>query len=81
MDSKQDIVGHCEWCSTWFIVLANQINCGIFRHGVYKKNLNQPMNPHAPQKECETLVAAGKIYGCGKPLRWDGNKFHKCDYI
>lgn len=75
------IIGYCDHCSSYFIVLDNQINCGIFRHGVYKTNLNQPIPPHLDKKSCDELVQQGKIYGCGKPLRWDGTKFNKCDYI
>lgn len=76
-----EFVGYCEWCSTWFVVPKNALNCQIFRHGVYKSDLKQSMNPHASQKECDELVASGKIYGCGKPLRFDGIKTVKCDYI
>jgi hypothetical protein len=41
----------------------------------------QQINPHLPKSECEALVAANKIYGCGKPFRFDGVSTTICDYI
>ena len=44
------------------------LNCRIFRHGVFKADVNRGVPPHASQAECEALVAAGLIHGCGKPF-------------
>lgn len=39
------------------------------------------ISPHAPKAECDRLVAAGLIYGCGKPFRFDGTTATVCDYV
>lgn len=62
-----------------------QINCGIFRHGVYKHNY-EPIPPHSSQSECNRLVFEGEIYGCGKPfqIRTEPSgqlTVFECDYI
>lgn len=66
-----------------------EINCAIFRHAYFKKNMEQ-IPPHAPKEECDELVAQGKIFGCGGPFRLvkadlNGNNgsWHAeaCDYI
>lgn len=63
---------HCnEFC------LIEEINCGIFRHGVYKNTLQQ-IYPHSTKEECEQLQ--NLIYGCGKPFEIVNNNVKKCDY-
>lgn len=49
-------------------VFIEEINCGIFRCGVYKDTF-EPIPPHSSQIECETLLTENKIFGCGKPFR------------
>jgi len=56
---------HCE-----SMVLIDQLNCRIFRHGVFKSTGIQ-INPHLSQSECERLFRANQIYGCGRPFRID----------
>jgi len=76
----------CPHCNGGIIVQRNELNCRIFRHGVY---LNmQPMNPHTPKEECDRLVQTNQIIGCGKPFRvinepngTDKLIAVKCDYI
>ena len=68
----------CPHCGEYAIIA--EINCAIFRHGVYKTNM-QPINPHASKEECERLLANGEIYGCGKPFKYDGKTIEICDYI
>jgi hypothetical protein len=58
----------CPHCSLQVQVYEHEINCSIFRHGVYK-NSGIQMPPHAPQQMCEQLVATDQIYGCGKPFK------------
>jgi hypothetical protein len=63
--------------------MSNQVNCGIFRHGVYIEN-NKQINPHAKKELCEKLVAEKLIFGCGKPfkLKFNGENYvgEICDY-
>jgi hypothetical protein len=40
--------------------MKNEINCAIFRHGSYKKNLQQ-MNPHEKKEECDRLAQENLI--------------------
>lgn len=72
----------CPHCHDFFIM--EQLNCGIFRHGIYKSTLQQ-MEPHLSKKECLRLVNNNEIIGCGKPFRVtiQKNTFQVdiCDYI
>ena len=58
----------CPHCSDIIIIDSKDINCGIFRHAVYRTNLQQ-LNPHASELECKSLVDRGSILGCGKPFQ------------
>jgi hypothetical protein len=44
------------------------LNCLVFRHAVDKKTL-MPIHPHTPKAECEKLLRAEKIFGCGGALK------------
>ena len=70
---------HCE-----LNVEIEEINCGIFRHGVFKAN-SQQINPHANKQYCDMLIEQNLIYGCGKPFTIVNNngivEATKCDYI
>lgn len=72
----------CPHCKDFVEIL--QINCSIFRHGVYKHN-NVQINPHSPKELCDHLLKTDQIYGCGKPFRliYDGKEYSAiiCDYI
>lgn len=72
----------CPHCKEYVII--EQINCSIFRHGVFKNNLQQ-INPHLDEFNCNILITNNKIYGCGKPFKiiLENNKFIaiECDYI
>jgi hypothetical protein len=69
-----------------------EINCQIFRCGIYKANYQQ-IDPHLPKIQCDQLVANSLIFGCGKPFRLIPNDPSKplsldakytivvCDYI
>ncbi len=63
-----DIIVQCPHCQLEMLILSTEINCGIFRHGVYKHNFTQ-INPHMPKDECDRLFGNNMIYGCGKPFR------------
>ena len=60
----------CPHCDEYIII--EQINCAIFRHGIYKDNYSQ-INPHLPKNDCDKLKNENLIYGCGKPFRIEKN--------
>lgn len=74
----------CPHCKDPSVVAKGEINCKIFRHGCYKKDLS-PINPHASKEECERLIQENLIYGCGKPFCFVGEHpnftIEICDYI
>lgn len=66
----------CPHCSGMVEVEHNQINCKIFRHGIFKKTIpntivkyGNQMPPHAPKEVCDYFVENDLIFGCGKPSR------------
>jgi len=63
-----DIYGTCAHCGGSIVVARSEVACKIFRHAVYKAD-GQPIPPHSTKNECDRLVAAGLIWGCGGPLR------------
>jgi hypothetical protein len=86
--TDKEIILECPHCNGVIIVLEKQLNCKIFRHGIFKKNGNQ-IDPHLKKEECEMLIRDKKIWGCGKPFKViesikDQKKIYKaeiCDYI
>jgi hypothetical protein len=66
----------CPHCGIMIEIV--QLNCAIFRCGIYKHNYQQ-IPPHLPKRECDLLI--DKIYGCGKPFRVINKKLEICDYI
>lgn len=87
-DTGQSIIGlsipiiECPHCQLFVEIV--ELNCRIFRHGVYKSTGKQ-INPHAAKSECDKLVAKNLIYGCGKPFKVDitDSKItvSVCDYV
>ena len=79
---KEEPILTCPHCSEYIII--EKINCGIFRHGVLKKNGKQ-IDPHSSKENCDYYIRENKIYGCGKPFRIsiNDNKFSTeiCEYI
>lgn len=77
-------VVECPHCQCSVLIFQNEINCAIFRHGVYRHSLEQ-INPHLPKDECEELVKDSAILGCGKPfkLHKNGDKWKAlvCGYM
>lgn len=79
----------CPHCLSFIRVKADELNCRIFRHGIYKKNY-RGIPPHLPKKKCEELVRRACIFGCAKPLEFIGGGkgnledkscvVRKCDY-
>lgn len=58
----------CPHCLATIQIYQHEVNCKIFRHGVYKATM-QNMNPHASKQECDFLFMNGLIHGCGKPFQ------------
>lgn len=59
---------NCPHCSLGLIIKKTELNCHIFRHGIYNNGSFEQINPHLDQISCENLVKENKIYGCGKPF-------------
>lgn len=57
-----------------------EINCGIFRCGIYKLTGLQ-VSPHLSKAECDLLRDTDKIWGCCRPFRYSEGKLVVCDYI
>ena len=72
----------CPHCKEYIII--EKINCGIFRHGIFKNN-GQQIDAHSSKNDCNKYIENNLIYGCGKPFRItiDNNIFKReiCDYI
>lgn len=56
----------CPHCGD--LVIVQELNCKIFRHGIYRKTGEQ-MDPHSRKEICDRFFAEEKIWGCGKPFR------------
>jgi len=75
---------NCPTCN--IPVIIEEINCGVFRHGVIKKTGLQ-IDSHLSKEACDKLTEKNLIYGCGKPFQIIINtdisdiKILKCDYI
>ncbi len=82
----ETIIVACPHCEQLVEIMRNEVNCAIFRHGIYKANLKQ-MDPHAPKDVCDELVYQELIYGCGKPFKLILKKdlelwrAETCDYV
>ena len=75
----------CPHCLNDITVYKNDLNCRIFRHGIYKK-INEQIDPHLSKEICDILFETNQIYGCGKPFQiiiQDNENWiiQKCDYI
>jgi len=80
-----DLIIKCPHCLEEIIIKTTEINCAIFRHGIYKKTMEQ-INPHMNKIHCDNLKSKDLIYGCGKPFKLindSDNSFKAiiCDYI
>ena len=70
----------CPHCKLKIYINNNDINCKIFRHAAYKKNMIN-ISPHSSKNVIEKMLKNNIIYGCGKPIKLLGFKLIKCDYI
>lgn len=75
----------CPHCDEIVMVNESELNCRIFRHGVFKSNFQQ-IPPHEAKIFCDKYVIEGLVYGCAKPFRIITNQNNEyqieiCDYI
>ena len=70
-EKSESFIFPCPHCMHIIQVPKSGINCKIFRHAVYKSNLQQ-IPPHSAKKTCDKLLAEGKVFGCAKPFIFDG---------
>lgn len=79
--SEEYIIVNCPHCEDIIIIYKNEINCKIFRHGIYKNSKKQ-IDPHLSESKCKSLVKSKKVYGCCKPFKLNHlNNAEICDYI
>lgn len=84
-DKVDECVFLCPHCS--MPVIIDEINCGIFRHAVFKEDPTKQVPPHSSKAICDDLVANDRVIGCCKPFRVicipPAYKFaiEKCEYI
>jgi len=66
--SHQDpLVFACPQCGGTVVVQRSEVNCKIFRHGVFRAT-GEPVPPHASEAECSEWTKTESIWGCGKPF-------------
>lgn len=74
----------CPQCDSFIIVLNDELNCHIFRHGCLKSSGVQ-INPHSTKEQCKHLKNSGNVDGCCKPFQIiviNNELFASCcDYI
>lgn len=82
--NNQYIVVECPHCKHLVYIVLKELNCQIFRHGIFKNNYQQ-IDPHLSKEKCEELVKTNSIYGCSKPFKivhHNGSyKAVVCEYI
>lgn len=64
---KDFYVFSCPNCFDFIIVNKNELNCRIFRHGVYKNSYKQ-IDPHLSKELCNKLIVNNEVIGCTKPF-------------
>ena len=76
---NNEIIINCPHCNQ--LIIIAELNCKIFRCGIYKNNFEQ-IDPHLNKIKCDELKNNDLIYGCGKPFQIDeNNKVIICEYI
>ena len=62
MSEAKTIVVACPACND--TLLIEQLNCGIFRHGVNSATM-RPIDPHSSKEQVVQMMREGKLIGCG----------------
>ena len=70
----------CPHCHLFCQVSQQEINCKIFRHGIYKRDFSF-LDPHASKEVCDRVKSENLIWGCAKPFRFDGQTVMPCAYV
>jgi hypothetical protein len=78
--NKKELILYCPYPDCNIGIEIIEINCAIFRCGVYKHNGLQ-IEPHLPNIECERIKKGDKIWGCGRPFQLIDGKLVRCDYL
>jgi len=78
-----EIIVECPKCKCSIII--EQLNCKIFRCGIYKNTYIQ-IPPHSNKDFIDNLLSQNKIYGCGEAFRIimnNKNEYEaiKCSYL
>ena len=74
---EKEIIKSCPVCFQFVVI--EQINCGIFRCGVFKDTF-ECIPPHSSKEQIELWKKAGRIWGCGSPMELVNNELVVCDY-
>jgi len=69
----------CPYSDCNITIEIIEVNCAIFRCGVYKDGLQ--ICPHLPKEQCEQLKKNNKIWGCGRPFKLVNKDLIICEYI
>ena len=81
-DISNNLIVKCPHCQEYVEII--QINCAIFRHGIFK-NTGKQIEPHTSKNICDQYIQTNAIYGCGKPFKLivrENILFAEiCDYI
>jgi len=84
IETEHFYIFSCPHCNQEIEVKKNELNCCIFRCGIYKNNYNQ-IPPHSSKIECNRLKNLDLIFGCSKPFKFiiidNVKKIIICDYI
>lgn len=74
-------------CNQLIYVKIKEINCQIFRCGIFIGN-NQQVAPHSSKSDCDKYLENNMIYGCARPFYFVKNLENVfssyvilCDYI
>jgi len=74
----------CPHCDQQILIMSNEINCAIFRHGAFKDTGSQ-VNPHETKEICDKLFDSNAVHGCCKPFKLVQNENNYvaeiCDYV
>jgi len=82
---KDPLILPCPHCDHSMMIYPTEINCAIFRHAVFKSNM-EPIPPHSTKDTCQDLLKTNQVYGCAGPFRLiidQSGKYiaEKCDYL